>query len=608
MPRFTDFVQHLLHKNEDQIHLQTHQNQLQTDVPEIKSINKVQSSQLNKSQAVHVQLKKEQKTTAESINHKDNGTQDVKPIVAKKTVKINEKAQKQHEAKTKEQKRQVKNAIKLYQEAINGNLTIHRFNSLKLKDHPIEDKYSKLTKVGTTAINAYATKDGHLIDPRGKGSVYKFGNKDFFNKFKKEVQFDKNGLVEVPINGQGLIQIKQNTDAPNKKAIAFMAGPNGSKIDGQSMMPGEKTGLYVLDDQSYKDMQDDFNGNIPHWFNDIFDIKNDQHIGINTYVDPKSKLDSERHFPRYTRLYNSKLSTKNTWPKYENQVYVVNATLKDSDISAKDEYCLENVNMNHVKTKKPMNVFLNNSKFDHINIEDTLGTFDSNLIGGTYRHQNDIIRNSTIKQNAKSIVDNCNITDSYISKDDFKQTDLSKSAAKESSNILKNTYFQNTVIHSSEKNSVVVLQSQLTNALAINGLTMDNSRFNGTTEHPIVLDNVIARRTNIQSPKITAKYNRLLPPMHLSDDLVLRGDKVSVLNTNTKAAQSLNHHNRNGLFINIKNTQKIIADAFQSKNCLSKEQKSQLLEEFNRSNSKVKDITATKGSIKQNESDPTDDL
>lgn len=101
-----------------------------------------------------------------------------------------------------------------------------------------------------------------MIDPTKK-EAYKFGNKDFFNKFKQEAKFDKNGLVKVPINSQGLLQIEKPTQAKDKKSLIFMAGPMGSEIAGQKMQAGETTGKYLLDKQSWQDMQDDFHGNLP---------------------------------------------------------------------------------------------------------------------------------------------------------------------------------------------------------------------------------------------------------------------------------------------------------------------------------------------------------
>ena len=293
------------------------------------------------------------------------------------------------------QQEQLKTAIALQEQIGAGKLTIHPFKSLKLGTHRVDEEKPNFDKQGVNAIDSYVTNDGYLIDPTKK-EAYKFGNKAFFNKFKQEAKFDKNGLVKVPINSQGLLQIEKPTQAKDKKALIFMAGPMGSEIAGQKMQAGETTGKYLLDKQSWQDMQDDFHGNLPKYWQQMFDLKDDKLVGINTYVDPKSSLTSERHFPRHTKLYDSKLITKDTWPKYENQIYVAFSTLKNSNLKLKDEYCLENTDLNNVQMPRTSQAWAFHAKLNSIALGKNTHFEDTVVTGGKFA--NSYLTNVAIKQ------------------------------------------------------------------------------------------------------------------------------------------------------------------------------------------------------------------
>lgn len=167
------------------------QNNILPKNPDVRQENK---------QIVHDLAKKQEKTA--KILKPDHL---VKPMQPKPKILLkNTPSQAQKLAKM--QQEQLKTAISLQEQIGAGKLTIHPFKLLKLGTHRVDEEKPNFAKQGVNAIDSYVTKDGYLIDPTKK-EVYKFGNKDFFNKFKQEVKFDKNGLVKTPINSQGLLQM-----------------------------------------------------------------------------------------------------------------------------------------------------------------------------------------------------------------------------------------------------------------------------------------------------------------------------------------------------------------------------------------------------------------
>lgn len=413
----------------------------------------------------------------------------------------------------KSQQEQLKTAIAMQEQIGAGKLTIHPFKSLKLGTHRVDEEKPNFAKQGVNAIDSYVTKDGYLIDPTKK-EVYKFGNKDFFNKFKQEAKFDKNGLIKTPINSQGLLQIEKPTQAKDKKALIFMAGPMGSEIAGQKMQAGETTGKYLLDKQSWQDMQDDFHGNLPKYWQQMFDLKNDKLVGINTYVDPKSSLTSERHFPRHTKLYNSKLITKDTWPKHENQVYVAFSTLKNSNLKLKDEYCIENTDLNNVQMPRTSQAWAFHAKLNSIALGKNTHFEDTVATGGKFA--NSYLTNVAIKQNSKSCIENTKLEDTAITKDDFNKDDLEKPDSMQA-NLLKNVNAKNSVIHSNSKNPVLLEHTNLQNVQAVNGLAAQNSSFKGSKIKPIELDGVESANNSVTA-KHEFKLNGKLPEDQVIND------------------------------------------------------------------------------------------
>lgn len=411
------------------------------------------------------------------------------------------------------QQEQLKTAIALQEQIGASQLIIHPFKSLKLGTHPVDEEKPNFAKQGVNAIDSYVTKDGYLIDP-AKKEVYKFGNKDFFNKFKQEAKFDKNGLIKAPINSQGLLQIEKPTQAKDKKALIFMAGPMGSEIAGQKMQAGETTGKYLLDKQSWQDMQDDFHGNLPKYWQQMFDLKDDKLVGINTYVDPKSSLTSERHFPRHTKLYNSKLITKDTWPKYENQIYVAFSTLKNSNLKLKDEYCLENTSLDNVQMPRTSQAWAFHAKLNSIALGKNTHFEDTVATGGKFA--NSYLTNVAIKQNSKSCIENTKLEDTAITKDDFNKDDLEKPDSMQA-NLLKNVNAKNSVIHSNSKNPVLLEHTNLQNVQAVNGLAAQNSSFKGPKIKPIELDGVESANNSVNA-KHEFKLNGKLPEDQVIND------------------------------------------------------------------------------------------
>lgn len=399
----------------------------------------------------------------------------------------------------------------------------------------------------------YVSKDGFFIAPnvvdkdgKSQSKVYKLD--DEAKKAFKDAKYDSYGYAKSAVNSQGLIQVPLSNDNPNVRAYKFMAGPKGAQINQKHMKPDELTGTYVLDSDSEFTMQQDFKNIVPQYAENTYgEPDTNPGGGLNTYVDPTSRLVAERRMPRYTMLYNSTLNLKNDkhGTFLVDNPHVVSLNAKDSHLNFEGNYEIEDANLYHVNTPKtkpgqPLkfskaDIMISN--LDHVNLDNPDRILESKITGGTLR-DNTYVADSVIKQNAKSVLKNATVDGSYMVKDNLNDKDLTPQTDLNEANVLNNAIVNNSVLHA-DKNPVLMQDSSLRSGMVFNGLTSANSQLDGKENTPIVLDGVVAENNKVEPEKLITKFKGMLPTGETYKDAQISGKHMPTLKRDTPATDEL---------------------------------------------------------------------
>ena len=384
----------------------------------------------------------------------------------------------------------VKLVNQMHNKAKQNKGKIYSYRNL-FKDDFTKDNYG-YSVFNTT--QGYVSKDGFFIAPnvvdkdgKRQSKVYKLD--DEAKKAFKNAKYDSYGYAKSAVNSQGLIQIPLSSDNPNVRAYKFMAGPKGAQVNQKHMEPDESTGLYVLDPDSEFTMQQDFKNVVPQYAEDTYgEPDTNPDGGLNTYVDPTSRLVAERRMPRYTMLYNSTLNLKNSkhGTFLVDNPHVVSLNAKDSHLNFEGNYEIEDANLYHVNTPKtkpgqPLkcskaDIMISN--LDHVNLDNPDRILESKITGGTLR-DNTYVTDSIIKQNAKSVLKNATVD------------------------------------------------------------TSANSQLNGKENTPIVLDGVVAENNKVEPEKLITKFKGMLPTGETYKDAQISGKHMPTLKRDTPATDEL---------------------------------------------------------------------
>lgn len=455
--------------------------------------------------------------------------------------------------------------------------------------------------VGYGSKTGIVTKDGYLINvnvERGStstdighgfekvikpmhitkdGTVYQFGDKKFFNKFKKAEAakdnldkafkdgLDKDGYADVSINSQNLIMLDSVDRKTGRDVARFMAGPGGAEIEGHKMKAGEMTGKYITDAKAYNELKRDFGY---YWGKDS--------SGVTTYVDPKSEINCDKHIPKHSTFINSKLDTR----LLEGTGHLANIHAENSDLKFNNRSWIDDLQCNNVKMNKPQQNRITHAKLSHTNLgpnvnlqkaEVTNATLENSnlgeakLYGGTVK-DNTTIKNAVIKQDPNSLIKNSVIQRTYLSSSDLKHV------TPDNANIINNVYIANSVLKGKEQWPLTLDNSNINYALGINGFIASNSQIDGRQSRPVIIDNALSTNNIIKSNHLLFKVQHELPKGETIDDAEAVRENMPAIKPNSDLTKALRKFN-NGHYSNIANLAENMQAAFVPENQLSGPQK-----------------------------------
>lgn len=531
-----------------------------------------------------------------------------------------------------------KDRDRLHQNALNGKTQIEPFKNLK-KAITYDDVLEKQNNHGL--LIGDVSPDGLFIDSRVRrgsnngepmhitedGHVYQFGDKKFFQKFMKEAQGQfENGYMPVYINSQGLIPIESIDKKTGRTNWKFVAGPEGATLAGHEMKPGEATGNYNLDPKAETELYNDF----------AFDEMGPMN-GATTYVDPKSELIASNHIPRNTVLVKSKLDTRETEPtSHLNKLDLYNSNLNIAgkswldDVHATNTKTLNDAEVHVTKSAMRDSYLRNGARIKGSKLQNTsIGMSNienSNIIGGSIAGGSKV-KDSIIKQNAKSLIAESNLNKAAIVNDDLKPEDLIK-ADPDAATTMDGAVIDNSVLHGTNKNPVVLANTRMANSYVLNGLTSRNSKLMARMARPMILRGVIADNNNVKPEKFITKLVGNLPTGKTIDDAEIVRHNLPAVMPNTRAAKALREYG-NGRFLNrsLNEVSKNVANAFMPENQMTGPQKRALLIQVHpeladdesirdaaladkraRADAKLHVVHDKNSKDKSKEQDPTDDL
>lgn len=460
--------------------------------------------------------------------------------------------------------------------------------------------------VGYGSKTGMATKDGYLINvnvERGgesadighgfekvvkpmhitkDGTVYQFGDKKFFNKFKEATKgsLDKNGYVDTSINSQNLIMLDSTDKKTGRNLTRFMAGPGGAEIEGHKIKAGDMTGKYITDAKAYAELQRDF---AYYWSKDA--------TGVTTYVDPKSEINCDKHIPKHSTFINSKLDTR----LLDGTGYLANIHAKNSDLKFNNRSWIDDLQCNDVKMNKPQqndftlfDVKMNKSQQSHIThtklsdvnlgpnvalhkTEVTNATLENSnldeakLSGGTVK-DNTKIKNSVIKQDPNSLIQNSNIQRTYLSNSDLQHV------KPDNANIINNVHIANSVLKGKALWPLTLDNSNINYTLGINGLVARNSQIAGRQSRPVIIDNGLSNRNIVKSNHLLFKVYHELQKGKTMDDAEAIRKNMPAIKPNSDLTKALRKFN-NGHYSSITHLAENMQAAFVPENQLSGPQK-----------------------------------
>lgn len=409
------------------------------------------------------------------------------------------------------------------------------------------------------------------------GAVYQFGDKKFFNKFKKAEAakdnldkafkdgLDKDGYADVSINSQNLIMLDSVDRKTGRDVARFMAGPGGAEIEGHKMKAGEMTGKYITDAKAYNELKRDFGY---YWGKDS--------SGVTTYVDPKSEINCDRHIPKHSTFINSKLDTR----LLEGTGHLANIHAENSDLKFNNRSWIDDLQCNNVKMNKPQQNRITHAKLSHTNLgpnvnlqkaevanatleNSNLG--EAKLYGGTVK-DNTTIKNAVIKQDPNSLIKNSVIQRTYLSSSDLKHV------TPDNANIINNVYIANSVLKGKEQWPLTLDNSNINYALGINGFIASNSQIDGRQSRPVIIDNALSTNNIIKSNHLLFKVQHELPKGETIDDAEAVRENMPAIKPNSDLTKALREFN-NGHYSNIANLAENMQAAFVPGNQLSGPQK-----------------------------------
>lgn len=408
-------------------------------------------------------------------------------------------------------------------------------------------------------------KPMHIIKD---GAVYQFGDKKFFNKFKEATNgsLDKNGYFYTTINSQNLIMLDPTTDKKTGRNITrFMAGPGGAEIEGHKLKAGDMTGKYITDDKAYDELERDFGYS---WSKDA--------SGVTTYVDPKSEINCDKHIPKQSTFINSKLDTR----LLESSGHLANIHAKNSDLKFNNHSWIDDLQCNNVKMNKPQQSHITHTKLSDVILgtnvalhktEVTNATLENSnldeakLSGGTVK-DNTTIKNSVIKQDPNSLIQNSNIQRTYLSNSDLQHV------TPDNANTLNNVHIANSVLKGKANWPLTLDNSNINHTLGINGLVASNSQIAGRQSRPVTIDNALSNNNIIKSNHLLFKVHHELPKGKTIDDAEAVRENMPAIKPNSDLTKALRKFN-NGHYSSITHLAENMQAAFVPENQLSSTQK-----------------------------------